>query len=106
MPVKPEGNKSLSSSRALCVVTRSSKCTTPRLSFESDLSDGSRLRFNLPLMPLYPIVFIEICFTIKITVEIFVPTPLVGGGGEELYTQMGFFFLTILADRYIHRREM
>ena len=27
--------------------------------------------------------------------------------GEELYTQMGFFFVqTILADRYIHRREL
>ena len=25
---------------------------------------------------------------------------------EELYTQMGFFVQTILADRYIHRREM
>ena len=25
--------------------------------------------------------------------------------GEELYTQMGFFVQTILADRYIHRRE-
>ena len=34
-----------------------------------------------------------------------VPTPLVGGG--ELYTQIGFAFVkTILADRYIHRREM
>ena len=37
---------------------------------------------------------------------IFVPTPL--EGGEELYTQLGFFFFvqSILADRYIHRREM
>ena len=26
--------------------------------------------------------------------------------GEELYTQMGFFVQTILADRYIHRREL
>ena len=26
--------------------------------------------------------------------------------GEELYTQMGFFVQTILADRHIHRREM
>ena len=26
--------------------------------------------------------------------------------GEELYTQMVFFVQTILADRYIHRREM
>ena len=26
--------------------------------------------------------------------------------GEELYTQMGSFFQTILADRYIHRREL
>ena len=33
----------------------------------------------------------------------FVPTPL---EGEELYTQMGFFVQTILADRYIHRREL
>ena len=32
-----------------------------------------------------------------------VPTPLVG---EELYTEMGFFVPTILADRNIHRREM
>ena len=44
-------------------------------------------------------------------IGIVVPTPLVGGGGggggEELYTQMGFFLgRTILADRYIHRREM
>ena len=28
------------------------------------------------------------------------------GGGEELYTQMGFFVQTILADRYIHRTEL
>ena len=28
-----------------------------------------------------------------------VPTPLEGGGGEELYTQMGFFVQSILADR-------
>ena len=27
-------------------------------------------------------------------------------GGGELYTQMGFFVQTILADRYIHRSEM
>ena len=33
-----------------------------------------------------------------------VPTPL--EGGDELYTQLGFFVQTILADRYIHRREM
>ena len=26
--------------------------------------------------------------------------------GEELYTQMVFFVQSILADRYIHRREM
>ena len=33
-----------------------------------------------------------------------VPSPFVG---EELYTQMGFFIVqSILADRYIHRREM
>ena len=36
---------------------------------------------------------------------IVVPTPL-EGEGEKLYTQMGFFVLTILADRYIHRREL
>ena len=36
---------------------------------------------------------------------IFVPTPL-EGGGEELCTQMGFFVQSILADRYIHRREL
>ena len=29
--------------------------------------------------------------------------PLVG---EELYTQMGFFVQSNLADRYIHRREL
>ena len=29
-----------------------------------------------------------------------------GGGGEELYTQMFFFVQTILADRYIHCREI
>ena len=33
-----------------------------------------------------------------------VPTPL--EGGEELYTQMGFFAQTILVDRYIHRKEL
>ena len=33
----------------------------------------------------------------------FVPTTL---EGEELYTQMVFFVQTILADRYIHRREL
>ena len=32
-----------------------------------------------------------------------VPSPL---EGEELYTQMGFFVQTILADRYFHRREL
>ena len=26
--------------------------------------------------------------------------------GEELYTQLGFFVQSILADRYIHRREL
>ena len=34
------------------------------------------------------------------------PTCGGGGGGEELYTQMGFFVQSISADRYIHRREM
>ena len=34
---------------------------------------------------------------------IIVPTHL---WGEELYTQMGFFVQSILADRYINRREM
>ena len=34
------------------------------------------------------------------TIFFIVPTPL-----EELYTQMGFFVQSILADRYIHRRE-
>ena len=34
---------------------------------------------------------------------IFVPTLL---RGEELYTQMGFFVQTILADRYNNRREL
>ena len=38
--------------------------------------------------------------------QLIVPTPL-EGGREELYTQMGFFFVqSILADRYIHRREL
>ena len=32
--------------------------------------------------------------------------PLLRGGGEELYTQMGFFVQSILADRYSHRREL
>ena len=36
----------------------------------------------------------------------FVPNPLEGGGGGELYTQMVFFVQTILADPYIHRREL
>ena len=27
------------------------------------------------------------------------------GGGEELYTQMGFFIQSILAGRYIQRRD-
>ena len=38
-------------------------------------------------------------------IRIFVPTLL---RGEELYTQMGFFFFVpwIFADRYIHRREL
>ena len=35
---------------------------------------------------------------------IFVPTPLEGGG--ELYTQPGFFVQSVLADRYINRREL
>ena len=38
-----------------------------------------------------------------LAIAVFVPTPLLG---EELYTQMGFFVRTILADRYIHCREM
>ena len=37
-------------------------------------------------------------------IDLFVPTPL---EGEELQTQMGYFFVqTILSDRYIHRREL
>ena len=40
----------------------------------------------------------------KINLSLMVPTHM---WGEELYTQMGFFFVpTILADRYIHRREL
>ena len=35
----------------------------------------------------------------------FVPTPTLVGR-EELYTQLGFFVQSILADRYIHRREL
>ena len=38
---------------------------------------------------------------------IIVPTPLVGGGGGGTIYSNGFFFVQkILADRYIHRREM
>ena len=38
--------------------------------------------------------------------SITVPTPTLVGS-EELYTQLGFFFVqSILADRYIHRREL
>ena len=36
--------------------------------------------------------------------KLIVPTPL--EGGEELYTQMGFFVQSILADRYIHRKRV
>ena len=38
-----------------------------------------------------------------LNIEIFVPTPLVGGG--TIYST-GFFVQTILADRYARRREM
>ena len=37
------------------------------------------------------------------TVLLIVPTPTLVGR-EELYTQMGFFVQSILADRYNHRR--
>ena len=47
---------------------------------------------------LYTIDFNAIDFN-----DVIVPTPLEGGG---LYTQMGFFVQTILADRYIHHREL
>ena len=36
--------------------------------------------------------------------RLFVPIPTLVGR-EELYTQLGFFVKSILADRYIHRRE-
>ena len=36
-------------------------------------------------------------------ISVIVPTHM---RGEELYTQMGFLVRTILADRYIHRREL
>ena len=36
---------------------------------------------------------------------IFVPTPLEGGGGRN-YILNWVFFQSILADRYIHRREL
>ena len=35
---------------------------------------------------------------------IFVPTPF--EGWAELYTQMSFFVLSTLIDRYVHRREV
>ena len=35
--------------------------------------------------------------------DLIVPTPF---EGEELYTQMGFFVQSVLADRYIHRRKL
>ena len=38
------------------------------------------------------------------TLKIIVPTPLVGGGGT-IYSNR-FFVQSVLADRYIHRREM
>ena len=34
-----------------------------------------------------------------------VPNPTLVGR-EELYTQLGFFVQTILADRYIHHRKL
>ena len=37
-------------------------------------------------------------------VWLFVPTPLVGGG--TIYSNGFLFVQTILADRYIHRREL
>ena len=41
-------------------------------------------------------------YRVKICNVIFLPSLV----GEELYTQMGLFVQTILADRYNHRREM
>ena len=38
-------------------------------------------------------------------VNFFVPTPTLVGR-EELYAQLVFFVQSILADRYIHRREL
>ena len=47
-------------------------------------------------------------FLNSVSAHIFVPTHLEGGGeeGEELYTQMHFFVQSVLAVRYIHRREL
>ena len=56
-----------------------------------------------PLKRLKTRMFVSPCrSTLNI---IFVPTPLEGGGGG-LFTQMGFFVLSILTDRYIRRREL
>ena len=39
--------------------------------------------------------------------DVIVPTPLVGGGGGRNYILKWVFLVqSILADRYIHRREM
>ena len=44
-------------------------------------------------------IICHLCFRL-----LFVPIPILVGG-EELYTQMGFFVQTDLVDRYIHRKE-
>ena len=41
----------------------------------------------------------------SLRVPIIVPIPTLVGR-EELYTQLGFFVQSILADRYVHRREL
>ena len=48
--------------------------------------------------------FLSIAFGYKKLQQSFLFRPHLRG--EELYTPIGFYVQTILADRYIHRREM
>ena len=60
--------------------------------------------FHFP--PLHTSVF-DYVFQVKCeTCKVLLFRPHLCVWGEELYTQMGFFVLSNLADRYIHRREM
>ena len=47
---------------------------------------------------------LKYCFKKRILKSLYLLRPTLVG--EELYTQMGFFVQTILADRYNHRREL